>query len=103
MNEQLEIPVQRHEQLTRLEQTAQWRLRGYVRELWLVFCADGVILRGRACSYYAKQLAQHAVQVTTELPILANEIEVSRPRVADTSVAQHPGGVTRTNYRGAIA
>ena len=28
-------------------------------------------------TYYAKQLAQHAVMEMTEVPILANEIEVS--------------------------
>jgi len=33
-------------------------------------------LRGQVHTYYAKQLAQHAVMETTGLPILANEIEV---------------------------
>jgi len=33
-------------------------------------------LRGRAKTYYAKQLAQHAVMEATDLPVLANEIEV---------------------------
>jgi hypothetical protein len=37
----------------------------------------GLILRGYAHAYDAKQLAQDAVMVATELPILANEIEVS--------------------------
>jgi hypothetical protein len=35
------------------------------------------VLRGRARTYYAKQLAQHAVMQATALPILRNEIEVS--------------------------
>ena len=37
------------------------------------------ILRGSAATYYIKQLAQHLVREimeTTNLPILANEIEV---------------------------
>jgi hypothetical protein len=33
-------------------------------------------LRGRARTYYAKQLAQHAVMQVTEYLIQANEIEV---------------------------
>jgi hypothetical protein len=37
---------------------------------------DGVILRGVAYSFYAKQLAQHSVMEITKLPVLANEIEV---------------------------
>jgi hypothetical protein len=37
---------------------------------------DGVILQGSALTYYAKQLAQHAIMVAIQLPILANDIEV---------------------------
>lgn len=36
----------------------------------------GLVLRGRTCTYYAKQLTQHAVMELTEFPILANEIDV---------------------------
>jgi hypothetical protein len=36
-----------------------------------------LILRGRAHTYYAKQLAQHAVMEVIELRIVTNEIEVS--------------------------
>jgi hypothetical protein len=49
---------------------------GHVREFQLVVVDRGLILRGRAHTYYAKQLAQHAVMDATGLPILANEIEV---------------------------
>ncbi len=35
-----------------------------------------LVLRGFARTYHAKQLAQHAVMTETEMPILANEIEV---------------------------
>jgi hypothetical protein len=35
-----------------------------------------VILKGRAPTYYAKQLAQHAVMQIAEYRIHANEIEV---------------------------
>ncbi|MBN9516893.1 response regulator transcription factor [bacterium] len=37
-------------------------------------------LRGRADSYHVKQLAQHAAMAVTELPLAANQIEVSGPR-----------------------
>jgi hypothetical protein len=52
------------------------RLGGLVREFRLMVVDKGLILRGHAHTYYAKQLAQHAVMEATRLPILANEIEV---------------------------
>jgi hypothetical protein len=33
-------------------------------------------LQGRASTYHAKQLAQHATMELVQLPILANDIEV---------------------------
>jgi hypothetical protein len=42
----------------------------------------GLVLQGRATTYYAKQLAQHAAMQVTGLPIMANEIEVNRGPVA---------------------
>jgi hypothetical protein len=62
---------------TELEALVQCRLGGQVRDFRLLVVARGLILRGRARTYYAKQLAQHAVMEATHLPILANEIEVS--------------------------
>jgi len=47
-----------------------------IRNFRLVVLKEGVVLRGRAQTYYAKQLAQHAVLTLMGLPILANEIEV---------------------------
>jgi hypothetical protein len=35
------------------------------------------VLRGVTRTYYAKQLAQHAVMQLTDLPIHANEIDVT--------------------------
>jgi hypothetical protein len=60
-----------------LEARIQCRLSGKVCEFRLVVVESGLILRGRAHTYYAKQLAQHAVMEAIELRILANEIEVS--------------------------
>jgi hypothetical protein len=62
---------------TELEGHIQCRLGGQVREFQLVVLDRGLILRGHAYTYYAKQLAQEAVRGATGLPILANEIEVS--------------------------
>jgi hypothetical protein len=42
----------------------------------LVVKDEGLILTGRSLSYYAKQLAQHAVMEVTAIPIVSNEIEV---------------------------
>jgi len=64
-------------EMAQLEAHVQARLHGRVRHFRLVVCGGGLILTGRAPTYYAKQLAQHAVMEATALPILANEIEVS--------------------------
>jgi hypothetical protein len=61
---------------TEVEARVVCRLCGQVRDFRLVVRAEGVILRGQAHTYYAKQLAQHTVMDATRLPILANEIEV---------------------------
>jgi hypothetical protein len=63
--------------VTELEARVRCRLSGQVRDFRLVVGDNGVTLRGRARTYYAKQLAQHAVMEATDLPIMANEIEVS--------------------------
>lgn len=63
--------------LDQLEARLQWRLGGRVRGLRVVGGEKGLVIQGYARTYYAKQLAQHAVMEATELPILANEIEVS--------------------------
>jgi hypothetical protein len=51
-------------------------LRGRVNDLRLIVREDCAVLRGRASSYHAKQLAQHHVLKLLELPALMNEIEV---------------------------
>jgi hypothetical protein len=62
---------------TKLEAYLLCRLAGRVHEFQLMVWAGGLVLLGRARTYYAKQLAQHAVMEATGLPILANKIEVS--------------------------
>ena len=62
--------------LEELETRVQGKLCGRIRELQLLLQDRGIVLRGFARSYHAKQLAQHAVMAETTMPIVANEIEV---------------------------
>jgi len=66
-----------HPEMEQLETHVQSRLNGRVQHFRLVVRGCGLILTGHTHTYYAKQLAQHAVMEVTTLPILANEIEVS--------------------------
>jgi hypothetical protein len=52
------------------------RSGGWVRDFRLLLRDRGLVLQGHAPTYYAKQLAQHAIMEATPLPISANEIEV---------------------------
>ena len=61
---------------TQIEARIRSRLSGRIRGLQVLRENNGLILRGRTPTYYAKQLAQHALMAATDLPILANEIEV---------------------------
>ena len=63
-------------QADHLEGLVQRRLGNRVRDFRLVVRTNGVILQGRASTYHAKQLAQHAAMELVPLPILANDIEV---------------------------
>jgi hypothetical protein len=62
--------------LDELEVRLQGKLSGRIRDLQLSLQGCGIVLRGFARTYHAKQLAQHALMMETQLPILANEIEV---------------------------
>ena len=65
-----------HPEEERLENLLQIRLGNRIRDLRVQFLGNGIILQGRATTYHAKQLAQHAAMDVSEYPILANEIEV---------------------------
>jgi hypothetical protein len=65
------LPSEEH-----LESLMQRRLGNRVRDLHIIVRANGMILKGRAATYHAKQLAQHAAMELANLPILANDIEV---------------------------
>ncbi|HZT78734.1 MAG TPA: hypothetical protein VFA26_00810 [Gemmataceae bacterium] len=62
--------------LDQIEIHVQSRLGHRLSQFRLVVHDHGLVLRGRARTWYAKQLVQHAVMEATALPILANEIEV---------------------------
>lgn len=63
-------------EMEQLETHVQSRLSGRVQHFRLVVRGCGLVLRGHTRTYYAKQLAQHAVMEATTLPIVANEIDV---------------------------
>jgi hypothetical protein len=73
-------PVSLAEGLTELTVHLRSRLAGRVRDLGLDLRGQGLVLRGWAATYHAKQLAQHALMRLATLPIVANEIAVCRPR-----------------------
>jgi hypothetical protein len=60
----------------RLDTLMQRRLGNRIRDLRILVRPSGIILQGRAPTYHAKQLAQHAAMELASLPILANDIEV---------------------------
>ncbi len=61
----------------RTEEHVRCRLTGLVRDFQLILFEQELVLRGRARTWSAKQLAQHAVMEATSLSIRANEVEVS--------------------------
>ncbi len=63
-------------ELTDITERIQREFRGRIREFRLDTDQDGLILHGLTRTYYEKQLVQHAVLCSTDLPIAANEIVV---------------------------
>ena len=64
------------EQTASLEARVQHQLSGRIHDLRVVVRENGLVLQGYVPTYYAKQLAQHALMEASPLPIRANEIEV---------------------------
>jgi hypothetical protein len=62
--------------LDQLAVRLEGNLAGRIRDFQLLRHDQGIVLRGLARTYHAKQLAQHAVMKETPVPIWANEIEV---------------------------
>jgi osmotically-inducible protein OsmY len=64
------------EVVERIETAVRRRHGGWVRDFRVTVKDEGLELRGRTHTYYAKQLAQHTAMQVGGLPILANRIEV---------------------------
>jgi hypothetical protein len=64
------------EALAELEELVRLRLGGRIREFRLLVRDAGLVLKGRARSHHAKQLAQQALMDLGRAPIRSNEIEV---------------------------
>jgi hypothetical protein len=64
------------EEVDQLLASVQRQLAGRICDLRVLVQDEGLVLQGRAYSYYAKQLAQQAVMKATQLPLVANDIEV---------------------------
>ena len=64
------------EQIDRIAARVRHQLSGRLRDFRLGLTGAGLVLRGRAPTYHAKQLAQHAAMELAGMPILANDIEV---------------------------
>ena len=77
MNGLTQADATTRETLARIEEHVRQRLTRLLRDFQLIFRDDGLVLRGHAHTYYAKQLAQQAVMEASTLPIRANEIEVA--------------------------
>ena len=68
----------------RLGKMVRRRVWGQVEDLHVLVRGHGLVLRGRARTYYVKQLAQHAVLGASRLPLVANEIEVAAAPADET-------------------
>jgi len=60
-----------------LEAHVQHRVGGQLRHFHVLIQVEGLVPKGRARTYHAKQQAEQAVRKVTTRPIWANEIEVS--------------------------
>lgn len=63
-------------EVVEIESRVRVCLRGRLHDFRLIRHDRGVILLGRAPTYYVKQLAQHAVMKVASVTIVANRIAV---------------------------
>jgi hypothetical protein len=62
--------------IQKIEQQVRRRTGGMVRNLKVEVLGSEVVLTGHAVSYYAKQLATHAVLALADRATVTNDIEV---------------------------
>jgi hypothetical protein len=72
----VEDPTANISMIDALERQVQDSLGSHVRHFQVLRRDDGLILKGRTRTYYAKQLAQQLVMRNNQR-VLANEIEVT--------------------------
>jgi len=77
MSSLLAIDNTTREKIEKIEADIRRRLRGRVCGFRLSMKDTGLVLQGSSNTYYAKQLAQHAVMESADWPIGANDIQVS--------------------------
>jgi hypothetical protein len=73
--------------LQELERLVAVRTSRRVRDLHIEFSPERVVLRGRASSYYVKQLAQHGVREMLPHVSLENTIDVEECSFAPIGAA----------------
>jgi len=61
----------------RIETALHVRAGRHVHGLDVILLDHGLVLRGFASTYYAKQMAQHVAVRVSGLSVVANEIEVN--------------------------
>jgi hypothetical protein len=89
------------EAIDRLTESLRAQLSGRVRDLRLSAQGDVLVLRGRAGSYYAKQLAQELIRRATAV-LLINEIDVYESSDPWGFAAGEIGGVQERHRRDTV-
>jgi len=77
MSQPLSLERPLREKLDDIEAHVHRQLRGRINQFRVSIQGAGLVLTGSTPTYYAKQLAQHAVMtIAADMPIRANEIKV---------------------------
>lgn len=77
MVQSLAVPAQESIQVEQVEVEVHDRMKSQVRDFRLERGEQGLILRGRARTFYAKQMAQHWVMKLAPVSIQSNQIDVA--------------------------
>lgn len=72
------IPPLRLNAICSIASNVQSSLRSKVSNFAILLKEEGLVILGQTDTYYAKQLAQHAVMHATDIPIKENRIRVTR-------------------------
>lgn len=75
-----ETLTQRDELLHQVTPQLRSRCGDQFLDLRIIVYQNGLILQGRASTYYGKQMAQEVAKSVLGLAVVRNEIEVSKPK-----------------------